>query len=324
MSYYRYALELFFENGYYECHRSLTPLPYDSIIENDFFTYRHYTSETEKEDTENCYVVSIGYERRPNDRATQLHYNRYAIHYFVGGKGTYQGQPIKAGQMLIVPPYKQRHFESDFSDPLEFYYVTVAGKGSVTIANNVGIGSEALLTECPFISHIPSLFYELLFVEHSESDPSLFLMGSFLKLMALHKNFSSRAQDVPKERSFFYYKQAIQYIEWYLLSDITPDDIASYLHISPPYLRKIFAKHCNCSLRDYLLQKRLRYAADQLSVTQCTVLTAANAIGYNDCAQFSKMFKKQMGVSPGEYKKLHKPPAQGNSPDKASPLNNAN
>lgn len=322
MAYYRYALELFFKNGDHEHHRSLTPLPYDRVVSNDFFTYRYYTSESEKADTENCYVVSVGYERRPLDRTKQLCYNRYAIHYFVGGKGTYQDLPIKAGQMLIIPPYKQRHFESDPSDPLEFYYVTVSGKGSVTIANNVGIGPTEILTECPFISHIPSLFYKSLFEEHTESDPSLYLMGSFLTLMALHKNFTSRNLDLPREKSFFYYKQALQYIEWYLLSNITPDDIASYLHISPPYLRKIFAKHCNCSLRDYLLQKRLRYAADQLSLTQCTVLSAANAIGYNDCAQFSKMFKKHMGISPGEYKKTHQPKSQDNSSDKAPPSPN--
>lgn len=313
MSYYRYALESFLSSGEHELHRSLTPISYDKIPSNAYFTYRYYTSESEKEGTENCYVVSIGYERRPHNRAKQLHYDRYAIHYFVGGKGTYLDSPIKAGQMLIVPPYKLRHFESDPSDPLEFYYITVSGKGSVSIANNVGIKPTEELTECPFISHIPEIFYKPLFENHSESDVSLYLMGFFLQLMALHKNFTSRSFDIPQEKAFFYYKQAIQYIEWYLLSDITPNDIASYLHISPPYLRKIFAKYCNCSLRDYLLQKKLRYAADQLSVTQCTVLAAANAIGYNDCAQFSKMFKKHFGVSPGEYKKAHNPQAANSS-----------
>ena len=155
-------------------------------------------------------------------------------------------------------------------------------------------------------------FYKILFKNHAGSDPSLYLMGFFLQLMAFHKNFISRSLEPPREKTFFYYKQAIQYIEWYLLTDINPNDIANYLHISPPYLRKIFAKYCNCSLRDYLLQKRLRHAADQLSLTQCTIASAANAIGYNDCAQFSKMFKKHIGVSPGEYKRIHKAQALGN------------
>ena len=318
MSYYRYALESYLENGDETLYRSLTPFTYDYVSSHDFFTYRYYTSESENAETENCYVVSMGYERRPHNRRinTVQYYDRYVLHYFISGKGTYNDLPLKAGQMLIVPPYGTRYFVSDPADPLEFYYITVSGKGSASIANDVGIGHTEEISECPFISRIPNTFYNALFEEHTERDPSLYLMGTFLQLMAMHKSYTSRSFDVPQEKGFYYYKQAIQYIEWYLLSDITPDDIARYLHISPPYLRKIFAKYGNCSVRDHLLQKRLHYAANQLSVTQCTVQAAASSIGYNDCAQFSKMFKKHIGISPGEYRKTHKPQASSIGVDK--------
>lgn len=307
MSFYRYACEVTQNNGEIELHRSLIPLPYEDIISNALFTYRYYTSESEKEAAEHCYVVSLGYERRDPHRPLQttLPYNRYSIHYFMKGKGFYRDAPIRAGQVLFVPPYQHRHFESDPSDPLEFYYVTITGQGSETVINNAGFELSASLSECPFISKIPSLFYPALFESHPDSEPTMYLMGIFLQLMALHKNYNSRSFDVPQEKSFFYYKQALSYIEWYLLQDITPNDVAQYLHISPPYLRKIFAKYCNCSLREFLLQKRIKYAADKLAYSQCTVLAAANEIGYDDYTQFSKIFKKYMGMSPSAYKEAH-------------------
>ena len=43
-----------------------------------------------------------------------------------------------------------------------------------------------------------------------------------------------------------------------------------------------------------------------LEYSQCTVYSAANAIGYGDYTQFSKLFKKYMGVSPSTYKNTHK------------------
>lgn len=308
MSFYRYYYETYIGSASADHHRSLIPLSRNDITATNPFTYRWYTSEAENTDSKTCYVVSIGYERRPHKDSGHYNrsYNRYCFHYFVGGRGWYNGEPILAGQMLIVPPCEELFFESDSENPLEFYYITVSGKGSEALFSSAGFELSTYLCECPFISQIPDLFFSPLFENHSDTDPSFYLMSFFLQLMGYHKKYNYTESSSYKGASFYYYSQAIFYIESYLLSDITPTDIADFLNISYSYLRKIFSQYCECSVRDYILKQRFKYAADKMVLTQCSVKEAAELIGYSDYVHFSKMFKKIIGTSPSLYRDSHK------------------
>ena len=305
MSFYRYAYEIFDGNLSLSFRRTLLPISHSEIDPRNAFTYRYYTSEADYANANHCYVVSVGYERRPpkSHRHKDMKYNRYSFHYFVKGKGEYLGQPISAGQALIVPPFEELYFDSDPDDPIEFYYISVTGKGSEAIFENVGFEHAPRIYDCPFIEKIPELFYNPLFENHRDTDPSYYLISFFLRLMAFHKKYNVMGKELHKESAYHYYCQAICYIGSYLLSDITPNDVAKFLNISYSYLRKIFSEYCNCSVRDYILRKRFEYAADKLALTKCSVQQAAELIGYNDYVHFSKMFKKIIGVSPSQYKK---------------------
>lgn len=292
MSFYRYVYEIFDGNISLDRRRTLLPTSYDSIVPDKSFTYRYYTSEAENSNANLCYVVSVGYERRPpnSKRHHNLRYNRYTFHYFVKGKGEYMGKPISEGQVLIVPPCEELYFDSDPNNRIEFYYISVAGKGSETIFENTGFEHTPRLYDYPFIDEIPKLFYGPLFENHQDTDPSYYLMSFFLQLMGYHKKQNTMEKTPHKGPAYHYYCQAICYIESYLLSDITPNDVAKFLNISYSYLRKIFTEYCNCSVRDYILRKRFQYAADKLALTKCSVQNAAELIGYNDYVHFSKMF----------------------------------
>ena len=308
MSFYRYACEFYNQKGELDYVRSIAPMSRDEVNAHGIFTYRLYTSESETEGAHSLYVVSLGYEKRDpkRDLIHSRPYNRYALHYFISGRGYYGDEPLHAGTFLFVPPYMERIFTSDPNDPLEFYYVTVAGVGSEAIINDAGLGHEVSLTDCPFANKLSNIFDPLLFEPMGDSDPTMHLVGAFYQLMALHKYYSVSREDLPQDKAFFYYKQALAYIEVYLLDGTTPADIAKYLHISQPYLRKIFARYGKYPLREYLLRKKIKHAANMLAYSQCTVATAASTIGYEDYTQFTKLFKKYMGVSPRVYKDAHK------------------
>ena len=191
MPFYRYAYEIYEGSISIDYHRSIIPLSYEQIVSHNPFTYRYYTSESENTNANACYVVSIGYERRPpqGERHRIKTYNRYSFHYFVKGKGWYKGEPISTGQMLIIPPCEELYFDSDSNNPLEFYYISVSGKGSETVFDSTGFKLTSYLCECPFISQIPKLFYSPLFESHSDTDPSFYLMSFYLQLMGYHKKY---------------------------------------------------------------------------------------------------------------------------------------
>ena len=54
-----------------------------------------------------------------------------------------------------------------------------------------------------------------------------------------------------------------------------------------------------------LIAYRLDKAAALIRGSDSSLVRIADAVGYRDYAQFSKMFKKYKGVSPSDYRRAH-------------------
>lgn len=301
MSYYRYAIAYPSETGNEKYFRSLTP-PTEYLSNFPYYSYRYYTSE--KDDSPVCNVISLGHEFSwPNKKHGPRSINRFILHYLVRGSGQINGRKLSTGQFFFVKPYEKHTIVSDDKDPMELYYIGISGPGTEIIMKNAGFLSIPQIQDCPFIERIPELFQKPLYEPHPEEDIDFFLMGFFLQLISLHKHHNIKAQTPQSDDTFFYYKEALVYIQDFLLEGITPRDVAQYLHISPSYLRVIFSKHCKYSLRELLIRKRIECAASHLKYDHWSVSQAAALIGYDDYTLFSKIFKKYTGISPQAYKK---------------------
>lgn len=98
-------------------------------------------------------------------------------------------------------------------------------------------------------------------------------------------------------------RTALLYIDLNLASPISTKDIAKDQFLSPNYLSARFRQELGVSISDYLLNRRVRLAAQLLSTTQLSVQEIAAKTGIGDASYFSKQFKRVMGVSPHEYRK---------------------
>ncbi|MFP3919738.1 phosphoenolpyruvate hydrolase family protein [Lysinibacillus telephonicus] len=80
-------------------------------------------------------------------------------------------------------------------------------------------------------------------------------------------------------------------------------EISLALHVSVPYLSSKFKEKMGCTFSDYLLRYRMNKAAELLMESPLPIVEIANLVGYQDYAQFSKMFKKIKGSSPRNFRK---------------------
>ncbi|MFV0527888.1 MAG: response regulator [Lachnospiraceae bacterium] len=85
--------------------------------------------------------------------------------------------------------------------------------------------------------------------------------------------------------------------------DINFNLIANQMNYSPSYLTKIFYAHYECSPSKYLISLRMQRAKYLLShCPELTVRQVGESAGYDDQGYFSRIFKKQTGLTPLEYK----------------------
>ena len=95
-----------------------------------------------------------------------------------------------------------------------------------------------------------------------------------------------------------------KYIEEHYMKEIQLGDLALVAHVSPSYLSVRFKKEMGISFTEYLVTYRVNKARELLANSSAPYKEIAQAVGYTDYVQFSKMFKKRTGLTPGEYHKI--------------------
>ncbi len=78
--------------------------------------------------------------------------------------------------------------------------------------------------------------------------------------------------------------------------------VAEDVHVSYRHFCRLFKRHLGHSPHQYLLVCRMRKAAAQLLSEDRPVKAIARDAGYHDPAQFSKLFKKKIGMSPQQFR----------------------
>ncbi len=94
----------------------------------------------------------------------------------------------------------------------------------------------------------------------------------------------------------------ISYIGLHYRDKLTLEMIANHVNFSENYLSRVFREQVGMSLFQYINYIRMNKAAELIMKGQTYMKEVASAVGISDQFYFSRMFKKQFGVSPTDYK----------------------
>ena len=95
-----------------------------------------------------------------------------------------------------------------------------------------------------------------------------------------------------------------EYIDLHYMENITLEDLANHVYLSPAYISSIFKKETGENFNSYLTDVRLSKARELFKTSNATVAEAAEAVGYKDVRYFSALFYKTYGIKPKDYKKF--------------------
>lgn len=98
-------------------------------------------------------------------------------------------------------------------------------------------------------------------------------------------------------------QNAINYIEEHLTEEIDYTQVAKEAACSNFYFQRIFGILCGISLGDYIRNRRLTLAGDELSASDDKVIDIALKYGYESPESFTRAFARFHGVTPSEAKK---------------------
>lgn len=96
-----------------------------------------------------------------------------------------------------------------------------------------------------------------------------------------------------------------QYVRRHIQEDIYIADIAKEVFLNEQYLMRTFKKSTGLSVLEYITNERLQLAKALLIETAYPIKRVADAVGYGNYSYFTKLFKRNIGLTPQDYRQEH-------------------
>ena len=125
-------------------------------------------------------------------------------------------------------------------------------------------------------------------------------------LITIHRDFFPNEKRISSEFQTKHLKQiekSINYINKNFCEDLSLEELASQAFMSRTYFCAIFKQLNGMSPWQYINIKRIDKAIDLLKNTNLSILEIALNCGYNNTANFNKIFKSITNTTPKEYRK---------------------
>lgn len=100
-------------------------------------------------------------------------------------------------------------------------------------------------------------------------------------------------------------EHAVTLIHQHYRDDLTRDQIAEQLGVSPEHFSRLFKKEMGMGFIDYLLHFRMERSRELLQLSRANVQEIAQQVGFQSQYYFSRKFKQLVGFSPSTY--VHQP-----------------
>ncbi len=94
------------------------------------------------------------------------------------------------------------------------------------------------------------------------------------------------------------------YLKAHMSTEVSLEGLAKELHVTSPYLSKIFKDYTGNTLTGFLTDLRLAEAKVLLTKGGMAIKDVGYAVGYQDPNYFVRLFKKVTGYTPSEYQKV--------------------
>lgn len=214
------------------------------------------------------------------------HRNSTLIHYVESGCGFFhlsnKTYSVHAGQAFIILPGQSASYTADKQTPWFYRWIGFTG----TLAEN--------------FSSLPPVFdvSEDMFVHLRTM--SLDEKGLVYHLTAdLFDLFGKLPRANPKRLN--YVQIVSDYIQLYYSRPLSIQEIADHVGLNRYYLSRYFKSKTGRTIQDQILDVRLSEARRYLILGYSVKETAA-LCGYSAASIFSKLFKKEYGISPSAYR----------------------
>lgn len=210
---------------------------------------------------------------------------------------------VDSGHMVLYQPKEVQKYVYYVEDHPEVFWIHFTGYDVKNILEYHGISLDQHVfysgTLPEYKMSLRKIIQELQQCKYGYEDYIASLFNNILLLVSRQQQEGENAAtNIPEE-----IEAAAAYFNEHYNTKISVEQYAESLHISTNWFIRNFKQHMKISPAQYLLSLRMVNAQSLLENTDYSVGEIAEIVGYDNQLYFSRVFKKEYGISPAQYRK---------------------
>ena len=231
----------------------------------------------------------------------------YQILYVANGKTHFwfdgREEIVSTGHMVLYKPEEIQKYVYYLEDNPEVFWIHFTGSDVKNILAYHGISLDEHVFYCGVLPDYKALFrkiiQELQLCRYGYEDYIASLFNDILLLVDRQQHEQKKATGNVQEQI----ERAAAYFNENYNTKISIDDYAESLHISTNWFIHNFKQYAGMSPAQYILSLRMVNAQSLLERTTYNIKEISEIVGYENPLYFSRVFKKEIGKSPAQYRK---------------------
>lgn len=224
-------------------------------------------------------------------------------HFFFNGKE----EIVTAGNMVVYRPKEEQRYYYYGTDHTEVYWLHFTGSNVKNTLRKYGIADHIRVIHTGTSLEYKRIFLQIIQELKLCKDDYEDLLALYLNqlLIQLHRILNSK----PRSKNHILMEEmdsAVRFFHKNYNQSINIEDYAAEHHLSISWFIRNFKEYTGATPSQYILSLRISNAQTLLETTNYNVSEIAAIVGYDNPLYFSRIFKKQSGMSPSEFRKqLH-------------------
>lgn len=230
----------------------------------------------------------------------------YQLLYIASGKGHFflddKEEIVEAGHMILYKPREMQRYVYYGTDQTEVYWVHFTGNNVKNILKEYHLFESGRIIQTGNSAEYHQLFRKMiqelqLTRPQYEEYLSILLRELFILISRQSPIGTSQNRILQKEM-----EEATQFFNEHFTEDISIEEYAMTKHMSACWFIRSFKRYNGATPMQYILNLRITNAKTLLRTTTYPVSEIATIVGYNNPLYFSRLFKKQTGLAPSEFR----------------------
>lgn len=232
--------------------------------------------------------------------------DQYLIHFILKGSGIFyvngKSYKIKENQGFLICPDIITYYEADAEDPWIYTWVGFKGIKAEYYLKLANLDQEKPVFECIEAEYVQKCFEDMIKATELKYGRELRLQGLLHMFLSELIEETGKNDIINSNYKELYIKKSLHFVETNYSGKLSISEMAKSVGLNKNYFSTFFRENIGMTPQQYIIKFRINKACELMGNSGLTIGDISRSVGYEDTLGFSKIFKKEKGISPKKYR----------------------